>query len=108
MGEKQNRPFTSLSVLRSSLTFRELDEAGEARTAANRLASPPTTLFLPRHLPQQRYNCHEPESKRRVRPSVKAKDVVHEANQEAEVKHDTRIKVELECSAANSQDKKPV
>jgi uncharacterized protein YjbJ (UPF0337 family) len=37
----------------------------------------------------------------------KAKDVVHEANQEAEVKHDTRIKVELECSAANSQDKKP-
>ena len=36
-----------------------------------------------------------------------AKDVVHEANQEAEVKHDTRIKVELECSAANSQDKKP-
>jgi uncharacterized protein YjbJ (UPF0337 family) len=37
----------------------------------------------------------------------KAQDVVHEANQEAEVKHDTRIKVELECSAANSQDKKP-
>jgi hypothetical protein len=37
----------------------------------------------------------------------KAKDVVHEANQEAEVKHDTRIKVKLECSAANSQDKKP-
>jgi uncharacterized protein YjbJ (UPF0337 family) len=37
----------------------------------------------------------------------KAKDVVHEANQEAEVKHDTRIKVELECSAAESQNKKP-
>jgi len=36
-----------------------------------------------------------------------AKDVVHEANQEAEVKHDTRIKVELECSAAESQNKKP-
>ena len=26
---------------------------------------------------------------------------------EAEVKHDTRIKVELECSAAESQNKKP-
>jgi uncharacterized protein YjbJ (UPF0337 family) len=37
----------------------------------------------------------------------KPKDVVHEANQEAEVKHDTRIKVELECSAAESQNKKP-
>jgi len=36
-----------------------------------------------------------------------AKDVVHEANQEAEVKHDTRIKVELECSASESQNKKP-
>ena len=34
----------------------------------------------------------------------KAKDVVHEANQEAEVKHDTRIKVELECSASESQN----
>ena len=38
----------------------------------------------------------------------KAKDAVHEANQEAEVKHDTRIKVELECSAAESQENKPV
>jgi hypothetical protein len=37
----------------------------------------------------------------------KPKDVVHEANQEAEVKHDTRIKEELECSAAESQNKKP-
>ena len=37
----------------------------------------------------------------------KAKDVVHEANQEAEVKHDTRIKVKLECSAAESQNMKP-
>ena len=37
----------------------------------------------------------------------KAKDVVHEANQEAEVKHDTRIKAEIECSAAESQNKKP-
>jgi hypothetical protein len=36
-----------------------------------------------------------------------AKDVVHEANQEAEVKHDTRIKAEIECSAAESQNKKP-
>jgi len=36
----------------------------------------------------------------------KAKDVVHEANQEVEVILDTRTKVELECPAANSQDKK--
>jgi uncharacterized protein YjbJ (UPF0337 family) len=37
----------------------------------------------------------------------KAKDVVHEANQEAEVKHETRIDVELECSAAELHDNKP-
>ncbi len=29
----------------------------------------------------------------------KAKDVVDEANKEAEVKHESRIEVELECSA---------
>jgi uncharacterized protein YjbJ (UPF0337 family) len=32
----------------------------------------------------------------------KAKDVVDEANAEAKVKHETRIEVELECSAAET------
>ena len=38
----------------------------------------------------------------------KAKDVVHEANHEAEVKHDTRINVELECSAVEIDRKSVV
>jgi uncharacterized protein YjbJ (UPF0337 family) len=33
----------------------------------------------------------------------KAKDVVHEANEEAKVQHETRIEVEIERSAAESQ-----
>ena len=35
----------------------------------------------------------------------KAKDVVDEANAEAKIKHETRIEVELECSAAESGKK---
>ena len=35
----------------------------------------------------------------------KAKDVVHEANAEAKVVHETRIEVELECSAAEAGKK---
>jgi uncharacterized protein YjbJ (UPF0337 family) len=33
----------------------------------------------------------------------KAKDVVHEANAEATVKHESRIEVELECSAVEDE-----
>jgi len=31
-----------------------------------------------------------------------AKDVVNDANEEAEVKHETRVEVELECSAVDT------
>ncbi len=36
----------------------------------------------------------------------KAKDVVKEANQEAEVKHETRIEVEMEVASAEDQKAK--
>jgi uncharacterized protein YjbJ (UPF0337 family) len=36
----------------------------------------------------------------------KAKEVVKEANQEAEVKHETRIEVEMECSAEEAEKNK--
>ena len=56
----------------SQLTWMALDEAGEARTAANRPAFLPQTLafsaqtyFLPRNLPQKRYNSMELVPKRR-------------------------------------------
>jgi len=48
------------------LTWRTLDEAGEARTAANRLVFLPQTqafsgrkFFWPRNLPQERYTSIE-------------------------------------------------
>lgn len=57
----------------AKLTWRALDEAGEARTVANRRAIVPQTLtFLastlssPYHLPQERYNCLEPVSKKEI------------------------------------------
>ena len=34
----------------------------------------------------------------------KAEDVVHEANNEAEVNHESRIEVEMECSAVESKN----
>lgn len=34
----------------------------------------------------------------------KAEDVVHEANNEAEVNHESRIEVEMECAAVESKD----
>jgi hypothetical protein len=33
----------------------------------------------------------------------KAKDVVHDANQEAAIEHETRIQVELECAATETE-----
>jgi len=54
-------------------TWRVLDEAGEARTAANRPAFLPQTLvfsgqtfFWPRNLPQERYNSMEPVPKKEI------------------------------------------
>jgi hypothetical protein len=57
----------------AQLTWRALDEAGEARTAANRPAFLPQTLafsgqtfFWPRNLPQERYNSIEPVPKKEI------------------------------------------
>ena len=57
----------------AQLTWRALDEAGEARTAANRPAFLPQTLafsvqtfFWPRNLPQERYNSMEPVPKKEI------------------------------------------
>ena len=36
----------------------------------------------------------------------KAKDAVHDANQEAAIKHETRIEVELECAAVRDNSGK--
>jgi len=54
-------------------TWRALDEAGEARTAANRPAFLPQTLafgaqtfFWPCNLPQERYNFVKPVSKKEI------------------------------------------
>jgi hypothetical protein len=54
-------------------TWRALDEAGEARTAATRPAFLPQTLafsgqtfFWPRNLPQERYNSMEPVPKKEI------------------------------------------
>jgi hypothetical protein len=54
-------------------TWRALDEAGEARTAANRPAFLPQTLafgaqtfFWPCNLPQERYNSVKPVSKKEI------------------------------------------
>jgi len=57
----------------AQLAWRALDEAGEARTAANRPAFLPQTLafsgqtfFWPRNLPQERYNSMEPVQKKEI------------------------------------------
>ena len=54
-------------------TWRALDEAGEARTAANRPAFLPQTLafgaqtfFWPCNLPQERYNFVKPVSNKEI------------------------------------------
>lgn len=36
----------------------------------------------------------------------KVKDAVHDANKEAAIHHDTRVKVELKCAAINDQREK--
>ncbi len=36
----------------------------------------------------------------------KAKEVVHEANEEAKVEHESRIKVELECASSSLESSK--
>jgi hypothetical protein len=58
-------------------TWRALDEAGEARTAANRPAFLPQTLafwaqtfFWPYNLPQERYNFVKPVSKKEIPEEV--------------------------------------
>jgi hypothetical protein len=55
------------------LTWRALDEAGEARTAVNRPVFLPQTqafsgqkFFWPRNLPQERYNSIEPAPKKEI------------------------------------------
>jgi hypothetical protein len=55
------------------LTWRVLDEAGEATTAANRPAFLPQTLaswaqtfFWPYNLPQERYNFMKPVPKKEI------------------------------------------
>ena len=54
-------------------TWRALDEAGEARTVANRRASVLQTLtflaqtfFWSRNLPQERYNCRNLAPKKEI------------------------------------------
>jgi hypothetical protein len=61
------------------LNWRALDEAGEARTAANRPAFLPQTLafsgqtfFWPRNLPQERYNSMEPVQKKEIPVKTRA------------------------------------
>jgi hypothetical protein len=62
----------------AQLTWRALDEAGEARTAATRPAFLPQTLafsgqtfFWPRNLPQDRYNSIEPVPKKEIPDGMK-------------------------------------
>jgi hypothetical protein len=57
----------------AQLTSRALDEAGEARTVANRPAFLPQTpafsgqtFFWPRNLPPERYNPMEPLPKKEI------------------------------------------
>ena len=57
----------------AQLTWRALDEAGEARTAANRPAFLPQTLaflaqtfFWPCNLLHKRYNCKDSGSKKEI------------------------------------------
>jgi len=57
----------------AQLTWRALDEAGEARTTTNRPTFPALpvvfrqkTSLLPRNLPQERYTSMEPVPKKEI------------------------------------------